>query len=161
MADLNAFNARQKYSHFRILVIGRANAGKTTLLKRVCNTTEDPRIYNEGTNLLEPTSARGIHDINRPFFFESNPQFIFHDSPGFETGDERQLKKVQAFIKRHAKATKPNDQLHAIWFCFEPNISRPLLKLEERFFNEKQTGNVPVIAIFTRQTHSLDVFSGP
>ena len=47
MADLNAFNARQKYSHFCILVIGRANAGKTTLLKRVCNTTEDPCIYNE------------------------------------------------------------------------------------------------------------------
>src|SRR5258708_17874880 len=33
---------RQKYTHFRILVIGRANAGKTTLLKRVCNTNEDP-----------------------------------------------------------------------------------------------------------------------
>ena len=33
---------RAKYTHFRILVIGRANAGKTTLLKRVCNTREDP-----------------------------------------------------------------------------------------------------------------------
>ena len=33
---------RAKYTHFRILVIGRANAGKTTLLKRVCNTKEDP-----------------------------------------------------------------------------------------------------------------------
>jgi GTPase SAR1 family protein len=53
MADvLDPFNVRQKYSHFRILVIGRANAGKTTLLKRVCNTTEDPRIYNEGKNLV-------------------------------------------------------------------------------------------------------------
>ena len=36
---------RAKYTHFRILVIGRANAGKTTLLKRVCNTKEDP-VYN-------------------------------------------------------------------------------------------------------------------
>ena len=35
MADLNALIVRQKYSQFRILVIGRANAGKTTLLKRV------------------------------------------------------------------------------------------------------------------------------
>ena len=52
MADLNAFNARQKYSHFRILVIGRANAGKTTLLKRVCNATEDPNIYDGGKNLV-------------------------------------------------------------------------------------------------------------
>ena len=33
---------RAKYTHFRILVIGRANVGKTTLLKRVCNTKEDP-----------------------------------------------------------------------------------------------------------------------
>ena len=58
MADLNAFNARQKYSHFSILVIGRANAGKTTLLKRVCNTTEDPRIYNKGMNLVRFLSSR-------------------------------------------------------------------------------------------------------
>jgi len=35
-----------KLTHFRILVIGRANAGKTTLLKRVCNTKEDP-VYSE------------------------------------------------------------------------------------------------------------------
>src|SRR6266568_3787168 len=58
----DAFKARQKYSHFRILVIGRANAGKTTLLKRVCNTTEDPRIYDEGKNLVRflSNSRRGI-----------------------------------------------------------------------------------------------------
>src|SRR5258707_3554446 len=37
-----AAKLRDKYTHFRILVIGRANAGKTTLLKRVCNTKEDP-----------------------------------------------------------------------------------------------------------------------
>jgi GTPase SAR1 family protein len=70
MADvLDSFNVRQKYSHFRILVIGRANAGKTTLLKRVCNTTEDPRIYNEGKNLVRfPTGSRkGIALTSDPF----------------------------------------------------------------------------------------------
>jgi len=41
-----AAELRAKYTHFRILVIGRANAGKTTLLKRVCNTKEDP-VYNK------------------------------------------------------------------------------------------------------------------
>ena len=41
-----AARLRAKYTHFRILVIGRANAGKTTLLKRVCNTKEDP-VYSE------------------------------------------------------------------------------------------------------------------
>ncbi|PPQ92320.1 hypothetical protein CVT25_008526 [Psilocybe cyanescens] len=124
MADdlLEHFNIRQKYTHFRILVIGRANAGKTTLLQRVCNTTEDPRIYNEGKNL------RGIHDINHPFAFESNPQFIFHDSRGFESGDESQLKEVQAFIEERARSTEPKLQLHAIWSAVQ-SISKLLLVL--------------------------------
>jgi GTPase SAR1 family protein len=33
---------------FRVLVIGRANAGKTTILQRVCDTTESPTIYRRG-----------------------------------------------------------------------------------------------------------------
>jgi len=48
----DAFELREKYKHFRVLVIGRANAGKTTLLKRVCNTTEEPCIYDEHNNNL-------------------------------------------------------------------------------------------------------------
>ena len=35
-----------RIGRFRILVVGRSNAGKTTLLQRVCNTTELPEIYN-------------------------------------------------------------------------------------------------------------------
>ncbi|KAI9433695.1 GTP-binding protein, partial [Lactarius indigo] len=155
-----SLEARQKYRYFRILVIGRANAGKTTLLKRVCNTTEEPCIYDEKSNSLfsnrpteiqlEPTPERGIHDIDRPFAFASNPQFIFHDSPGIEAGDESQLKEVQSFIEKRARATEVDDQLHAIWFCFIPNKSRFLLDLEKRFFDEQRAGNIPVIAIFTK-----------
>ena len=37
---------RSRCRHFRILVIGRANAGKTTLLKKVCNSIEDPEILS-------------------------------------------------------------------------------------------------------------------
>ena len=35
-------------THFRVLIIGRANAGKTTILQRVCNTIEQPKIFNKG-----------------------------------------------------------------------------------------------------------------
>ena len=52
MSDLDPYNLRAKYTQFRILVIGRANAGKTTLLQRVCNTTEDPCIYDDDKNLV-------------------------------------------------------------------------------------------------------------
>ncbi|KAG5651691.1 hypothetical protein H0H81_007803 [Sphagnurus paluster] len=101
-----------KYTRFRILVIGRANAGKTTLLKRVCNTTEEPSIYDKDKNLLEPTSERGIHDVRRSFSFKSNPGFIFHDSPGFEAGGEEELKAVMNFIQESSKAKDVDDQIH-------------------------------------------------
>ena len=52
MSDLDPYELRAKYTRFRILVIGRANAGKTTLLQRVCNTTEDPCIYDENNKNL-------------------------------------------------------------------------------------------------------------
>src|SRR6266404_4690274 len=35
---------------FRVLVIGRANAGKTTILQRVCDTTESPTIYRQNSD---------------------------------------------------------------------------------------------------------------
>jgi len=36
------------YVRFRVLIIGRANAGKTSILQRVCETTESPEIYRLG-----------------------------------------------------------------------------------------------------------------
>ena len=52
MSDSDPYYLQEKYTHFRILVIGRANAGKTTLLQRVCNTAEDPCIYDDDKNLV-------------------------------------------------------------------------------------------------------------
>ena len=37
---------KAKFKQFRILVIGRANAGKTTILRKVCNTTGNPIIFD-------------------------------------------------------------------------------------------------------------------
>ena len=57
-----AAKLRAKYTHFRILVIGRANAGKTTLLQRVCNTTEDPVYTKVGYHLpLIPLLLSSLH----------------------------------------------------------------------------------------------------
>ena len=52
MSNRDPYDLRATYTRFRILVIGRANAGKTTLLQRVCNTTEDPCIYDENNKNL-------------------------------------------------------------------------------------------------------------
>jgi hypothetical protein len=94
------------------------------------------------------------------FSFESNPQFIFHDSPGFEAGGEEELYDVLCFLQEKAKSNDVKDQIHAIWcvcsfldlaqynafrFCFAPDVSRPLLGLEQRFFNEQLGGNGKII----------------
>jgi hypothetical protein len=55
-----AAKLRAKYTRFRILVIGRANAGKTTLLKRVCNTTEEPSIYDKDKHLVSYRLILGL-----------------------------------------------------------------------------------------------------
>lgn len=43
-------NIREKFGRFRVLIVGRANAGKTTILQRICNSTENPEIYDSEGN---------------------------------------------------------------------------------------------------------------
>ena len=47
IAPMDTKKTRQRVPKipFRVLIIGRANAGKTTILQRVCETTESPVIY--------------------------------------------------------------------------------------------------------------------
>ncbi|KAJ7939555.1 hypothetical protein B0H13DRAFT_1548523, partial [Mycena leptocephala] len=75
---------------FRILIIGRANAGKTTILKKVCNSVDDPEIFGPaGEEVIQPpliAIQRGLHNVDNQLIFKSNPEFIFHDSRGFESG---------------------------------------------------------------------------
>ena len=52
MSGQDSYDLWAKYKHFRILVISWANAGKTMLLQRVCNTIKDPCIYDDDKNLV-------------------------------------------------------------------------------------------------------------
>ena len=60
---------------------------------------------------------RGEHDINNQLIFKSNPDFIFHDSRGFEAGTVDELELVKKFICDRADTKELSDQLHAIWYC--------------------------------------------
>ncbi|KAJ7756651.1 GTP-binding protein [Mycena metata] len=152
----SAIDVRRKCQHFRILVIGRTNAGKTTLLKKVCMSVEDPEIFGPDgqkidSNVVEGSTDRGLHNIENQLIFKSNPEFIFHDSRGFESGSSEETNKVKDFIARRAAASTLEDQLHAIWYCLPTgDTTRPLLKADEDFFDTDIRGKVPVIAIFTK-----------
>lgn len=41
---------RAKYGRFRMLIVGRANAGKTTILQKICNSTVEPQVFDESGN---------------------------------------------------------------------------------------------------------------
>jgi GTPase SAR1 family protein len=60
---------RKQCPRFRILIIGRANAGKTTILQRVCKTMEDPEIFTpQGEKvclLLKELEATKNHTIQQ------------------------------------------------------------------------------------------------
>ncbi|KAG6333455.1 hypothetical protein ID866_5636, partial [Astraeus odoratus] len=47
MVDLNLEDVKDSFKRFRILIVGRANSGKTTVLQRVCNTTDSPQVYDD------------------------------------------------------------------------------------------------------------------
>lgn len=46
--NITVLRERYRCSHFRVLVIGRANAGKTTILEKVCGVDKEtePIIYD-------------------------------------------------------------------------------------------------------------------
>ncbi|KDQ53754.1 hypothetical protein JAAARDRAFT_698429 [Jaapia argillacea MUCL 33604] len=153
---MDADDIRWRYEQFRVLVMGRANAGKTTILQRVCNTTDQPEIYNTegeeiGLSAVAPNEERGIHDIENEMRFAANPRYVFHDSRGFECGSTEEFKIVQDFIKQRGRDTAPRRQLHAIWYHLPAdNASHLLTGVETRFFQECDPGAVPVIAIYTK-----------
>ncbi|KAH9023619.1 hypothetical protein EDB85DRAFT_310174 [Lactarius pseudohatsudake] len=102
---------------FRVLIIGRANAGKTSILQRICETTESPVIHRGWEEVrLDPSMDRGDHTIDDELVFSNHKGYVFHDSRGIESGSTEELGILQAFIRRKCGQRRLRDKLHAIWF---------------------------------------------
>ncbi|KAG6328409.1 hypothetical protein ID866_10680, partial [Astraeus odoratus] len=118
MPGLNLDDTRDYFKFFRVLIVGRANAGKTSILQRVCNTTASPEVFDgEGRKISEDivkgTLERGHHDIRNELVFKSNPGFIFHDSRGFEAGSEEEFEQMKKFVLERATTPKLAERIHA------------------------------------------------
>ena len=122
-------------------------------------------------------SQRGLHDINNQLVFKSNPQFIFHDSRGFESGSLREAETVNSFITERAKSTDLPSQLHAIWcginhmifrqaqkvnhrYCLPTDTNRPLLDADRDFFSKYGGGKSQWAYLFFLHVNFLS-FSVP
>ncbi|KAH9944659.1 hypothetical protein B0H21DRAFT_809830 [Amylocystis lapponica] len=142
--------------HFRILIMGRANAGKTTILQKVCSVSPDtkPIVYNKKGKQIKSswfkkaTKMRGDHNLEHQITYEDSA-FIFHDSCGLEAGSKEELQRVQDFISERSSHTQLKEQLHAIWYCISLDNDRPVTSADEKFFKD-YAGKAPVIVIFTK-----------
>ncbi|KAI9464693.1 hypothetical protein HD554DRAFT_2280572 [Boletus coccyginus] len=127
---------------------------KTSILQRVCETRESPKIYrvSGGTREeihLDPTAECGNHHIEDELVFANHNGYVFHDSCGFEAGHEDELHIVQDFVREKATARQLWDRLHAIWYCIPMENDQP--SFDMKFFGAIcPDKNVPVIAVFTK-----------
>ncbi|KAH8991805.1 GTP-binding protein [Lactarius hatsudake] len=135
---------------FRVLIIGRANAGKTSILQRICETTESPVVYRGKEKVkLDPSMDRGEHRIDDELVFSNHRSYVFHDSRGIESGGTEELEILQEFIRRKCQERRLRDRLHAIWYCVPMDNQRPQLDL--KYFKDIcPVRNVPVISVFTK-----------
>jgi hypothetical protein len=60
---------------FRVLIIGRANAGKTSILQRVCDTTDSPQIFS-----VDSSGVRTLVRSRSLWKFPSHHLTRFHNS---------------------------------------------------------------------------------
>ncbi|KAF7360940.1 GTP-binding protein [Mycena sanguinolenta] len=141
---------------FRVLILGRANAGKTTILERLTGATMDEaEVWRDGEILPGQTVKgqidRGLHNIDDEICFPSRPGFVFHDSRGVEAGSATELSTIQQFLhKRSLTATDLQTQLHVIWFCLPLDECRELFESERDIFRLLK-GAAPLVVIFTKQ----------
>jgi predicted GTPase len=140
---------------FRVLIIGRANAGKTSILQRVCDTTESPIIYRGQEKVkLDPSMDRGEHSIDDELVFSNHTGYVFHDSRGIESGSTEELRILRGFIRRKSREVRLRSKLHAIWYCVPMDNQRPQLDL--KFYKDIcPDRNVPVLVVFTKYDQFL------
>ncbi|KAI9847553.1 MAG: hypothetical protein M1838_000829 [Thelocarpon superellum] len=108
---------------FRILIVGQSGVGESTICSQVFNVSGK---------------------------CAGNENIILHDSGGFEAGDQDALEEIQTFIRHRRGQPRLADQLHCIWYCISCDSPRPFQIAEESFFKDVETGDVPVVAIFTQ-----------
>lgn len=131
---------------FRILVIGQAGVGKSTLIQRAF-----------GIEQASPSHARpGKTDIEKEFIPPQINRFILHDSQGFEAGIDYSDVLVKEFIVRRKMQQHVKDRLHAVWLC----LSTPIEDSEdillhcsvETFLKEHRSvlQNIPTVVVFTK-----------
>ncbi|KAH9041186.1 cytochrome P450 [Lactarius hengduanensis] len=93
---------------FRILVLGKSQSGKSSLINAVFNVDM----------AAAPGSQNSNADINVGFSPANNRSLVVHEYSGFESGDAQSLQTIRDFISYRTDADRSAlERLHAIWIC--------------------------------------------
>jgi len=107
---------------FRVLIIGRRNAGKTTILEKMTGSEvgakpeirdKEGRLVDDPT-LVRPGLERGMSVIDYEITSPCNPWFVFHESRGIDVQEPDPYEHILKFVNDRAQQRRIGDQLHAI-----------------------------------------------
>jgi len=76
---LDAQQIRDECPQFRILIIGKANAGKTTILRKVCNAKPDakPIVYDgEGKEIQQAPASTKVERFRNPVALDKSNKIL-------------------------------------------------------------------------------------
>ncbi|KAH9018730.1 hypothetical protein EDB85DRAFT_2154290 [Lactarius pseudohatsudake] len=125
---------------FRILVLGKSQSGKSSLINAVFNVDM----------AAAPGSQNGNADINVGFSPANNRSLVVHEYSGFESGDAQSLQTIRDFISYRTDADRSaSERLHAIWICvpISDAIEKGLGDGVQDLFGVKK---VPALIVFTK-----------
>ncbi|KAF8184129.1 hypothetical protein K438DRAFT_1125071 [Mycena galopus ATCC 62051] len=131
-----------EYHRFRILVVGKAGVGKSSLIH-----------YAFGVTTTISAESRGVCKIDDELISEQNRLFVLHDSMGFEPGQEENLAEAKQFLERRSDLRVPiHDRVHAIWLCVQtPHAGGRVFETGDELFIKLATEkNIPLIVVFTQ-----------
>ncbi|KAF4450003.1 hypothetical protein F53441_6787 [Fusarium austroafricanum] len=135
-------NLPESCDKFRILVIGKAGVGKSTICSVVFGVPPEKAISHR-------TVGTKKEKVWQPITFPGeNENLVLHDSGGFEAGDLKCVDEINSFIKYRRQQPNLADQLHCIWYCISCRSNRPIESAEKEFFLNADVGDIPVVVVF-------------
>jgi len=132
----------KEVERFRILIIGRAGVGKSSLINCVFG-INNARVEDKKV---------GEADIEKEFVSTQNQYFVLHDSKGFEPGDISNFEIVRKFVEDRSKKQLLKERIHGLWLCAEtPTAGGCVFETgDEKLLQFAHENRVPLVLVFTQ-----------